>query len=258
MLSSLLSEGVSQAGTTVFFNCAQAATNMASGATSETIGSEGYWFTCSMDKWWYPTISLGPGTPTGRYTRISLPAGIEAQAITAGPSGLITSGGGARITIRRADGMPFDLKGFSARLLANTAGAGGAIEVMPTVGGEDALPDPLAFDASGFAGRTFVYDTPTLIGYESYTLKLYVDFALTALTLVDRSEPGPPRLLISRGTSHRVNISWPAVISGFHLEPCSDLFEGFQRVDVSPTIQNGCLTVDLPATNRRAFFRLTQ
>jgi len=73
-----------QAVTTVFFNPAQAATLVATNATSDTASSGGYLFTYSLDKWWYPTINLGPGTPTGRFTNLADSGRQLSPAIIAG------------------------------------------------------------------------------------------------------------------------------------------------------------------------------
>ena len=72
---------------------------------------------------------LGPsggGPPTGRFFSILWPNGVQAQAITAGP----LLGTGANITLKRADGKLFDLQAFTGKILMNTAGAGGAFEIM--------------------------------------------------------------------------------------------------------------------------------
>ena len=158
-----------------FFSPSQTATQVSSTMTATTIRSGGYEFTYSVDGYWsaYPG-----GPPTGRFFSVSWPDGIQAQAITAGP----TVGAGANMTIRCIDGKPFDLLAFTGKLLANTAGAGGAFEVMPKLNGEDAFNDPRQYFATGYAGQSFPH-TPNLSGYESYKIHLWVDFALTALTL---------------------------------------------------------------------------
>jgi hypothetical protein len=67
---------------------------------------------------------------------------------------------------------------------------------MPTLDGEDAWSDPAEFQATGYYGQTFSYDesSPSYIGntsllkdFDSYKISIYVDFAWTALTLVDDS-----------------------------------------------------------------------
>jgi hypothetical protein len=165
------------AGTNVFFNASQTATVMGTNMTSTTISSLGYLFTYSVDGYWsaYPG-----GPPTGRFQSVFWPVGIDAQAITAGP----TIGAGANITLKRVDGKVFDFRSFTGKLLANTAGAGGAFEIMPQLNGQDAFADPLQFDATGYGGMTFSH-TPALTGYDTYVIHLWVDYALTALTLVD-------------------------------------------------------------------------
>ena len=74
---------------------------------------------------------------------------------------------------------------FTAKLLANTAGAGGlrgrAISERP-----GSVPDPVTFNATGYYGPSFptirrripgAKVRPLLIGYDKYTIDLYVDFA---------------------------------------------------------------------------------
>ncbi len=113
------------ADTTVFFQSCQVATPVSSGVTSDTISSNGYLFTYTRDK----LFTGGTGHPIGRPVRVAWPAGVEAQAVTAPPPGVTDYK--ARITLRRVDGQVFDLTAFTFRLLANTAGAGGSIEIMP-------------------------------------------------------------------------------------------------------------------------------
>ena len=179
---SIMWSGVADAVTISFFNSSQTATLVASGVTSDTISSNGYLFTYTRDK-----LFTGGGGMTGRPVRVPWPEGVEAQAITVDPVGK------AQITISRVDGNVFDITAFTAQLLANTVGAGGAIEVMPMLNGEDAFSDPLAFDATGVANQTFSYNdgttpsTSLLTGFDTYKFSLYVDFALTGITLVDAS-----------------------------------------------------------------------
>jgi hypothetical protein len=171
------------AATVFFFDSSQVATPVASGATSDTISSLGYQFTYTRDKLF--TGGIGMTEPIGRPVRVHWPDGIEAQAVTAGPNP-----SKAKITIERVDGQVFDFAAFTAKLLANTAGAGGSFEVVPFLNGEEVLPDPVVFNATGIAGNTFSYNTSpnpqgstaALAGYDKYTIDLYVDFALIGLT----------------------------------------------------------------------------
>lgn len=180
------------AGTTLFFDPSQLGIPVSSAVTSDTIRSNGYLFTYTRDK----LFTGGTGQPIGRQVRIPWPTGVEAQAVTTPPPGVTDYK--ARITIQRVDGHVFDLTAFTAKLLANTAGAGGQIEIMPLVNGEDAFNDPLYFDATGYYGSTFSYDTSPnylgstalLKGYDTYKVGLYVDFALIALTLDCAAIPG--------------------------------------------------------------------
>ncbi len=183
---------LAHADTTVFFNTCQVATPVASGITSDTISSNGYLFTYTRDE----LFTGGTGQVIGRPVRVPWPTGVEAQAVTTPPPGVTDYR--ARVALQRVDGQVFDLTAFSFRLLANTAGAGASLEIMPVLNGEDAFPDPLFFDATGYAGNTFGYDTSPnpwgstalLTGYDTYNIALYVDFALVALTL-NSNAPDP-------------------------------------------------------------------
>jgi len=174
-----------------FFDLSQSYSLYQSGVTSDTILTEGYLFTYTRDK----LFTGGTGNPIGRPVSIDWPVGLQAQAVTAGPSP-----GPAQFTIRRLDGTVFDLPAFTARLLANTAGAGGSIEIMPQLNGEDGFADPATFDATGIAGNSFSYDTTTpiylgntstLVGFDTYQVTLYVDFALTDVKLNGNVVPEP-------------------------------------------------------------------
>lgn len=178
------------ASTVVFFDASQVATNVESGVTSDTISSNGYLFTYTRDKLF--TGGIGPD-PIGRYVRVPWPVGVEAQAVTTPPPGVTDYK--ARITLKRVDGDVFDLTSFTAKLLANTAGTGAAIEIMPLLNGEDAFNDPLYFDASGYYGNSFYYgpgSTTALRAFDTYKIGLFVDFALTTLTLEGAAIAGPP------------------------------------------------------------------
>lgn len=187
----LILSAAAHSATVSFFDPSQVATTVVIGASSDTISSNGYLFTYTRDK--YFTGGVGLTEPVGRFVTVSWPDGIQAQAVTAGPTP-----GKAQITISRVDGNVFDITAFTAKLLANTWGAGGAIEVMPQLNGEDGYPDPVAFNASGSYGQSFSYDTSStpsttlLTGFDTYKINLYVDFALTGITLVDASPAAVP------------------------------------------------------------------
>jgi hypothetical protein len=174
-----------------FFNSSQVATLVSEGTTSDKIRSNGYYFTYTRDK----LFTGGGPVPIGRYVRIPWPQGVEAQAVTAGPNP-----GKAKITIERVDGDIFDFTSFTAKLLANTAGAGGTLEVVPFLNGQEVLPNPVTFDATGYYGSTFTYNTSAnpwgstapLTGYDQYTIDLYVDFALVGLAFEGAPIPAPP------------------------------------------------------------------
>ena len=180
----LLGAPAARAVTNLFFTGSQAATVVSSNINAITIQSGDYRFTYTVDGYWAPCSGC---TSTGRFFSVFWPTGIQAQAITAGP----LTNSGANITIKRTDGKRFDLWAFTGKLLANTWGTGGAFEIMPQLNGEDALNDPLMFDCSGSAGQSFPH-TPRLAGYDTYKIHLWVDWALTALTLVDTNPPTPP------------------------------------------------------------------
>ena len=169
--------------TNVFFTGSQAATLIVSNINSVTIQSGDYRFTYSVDGYWSP----GGGPPTGRFFSIFWPSGVQAQAITTGP----LLGSGANITLKRADGKLFDLRAFSGKILANTAGAGAQFEITPQLNGNDAVGSPFMFDATGFGGQTFPH-TPALAGYDTYKIHLWVDWAVVALTLIDTNPPVLP------------------------------------------------------------------
>jgi len=187
------------ASTVVFFDSSQVATPVVSGITSDTISSEGYLFTYTRDKLF--TGGLGGG-PIGRAERVSWPDGLESQAVTTPPPGLTDYK--ARITLQRIDGDVFDLTGFTAKLLANTAGAGGTFEVVPFLNGEEVFANPVTFNATGNAGNLFSYDTSPnplgstalLTGFDKYTIDLYVDFALVGLTLEGAPIPEPSTITL--------------------------------------------------------------
>ncbi len=179
----LLSAPATRAVTNVFFDASQTATLVVSNINAVTIRSGDYLFTYSADGYW----SAGGGTPTGRFFSVFWPNGVQAQAITAGA----LLGTGANITLARADGKLFDLQSFTGKILLNTAGAGGAFEIMPQLNGNDAFNNPLQYDCTGIAGASFPYTT-ALAGYDTYQIHMWGDFALTALTLIDTNPPVPP------------------------------------------------------------------
>ena len=183
----LLGAPAAHAVTNVFFNASQTATLVVSNINAVTIRSGDYLFTYSADGYW----SSGGGTPTGRFFSVLWPDGVQAQAITAGPS----FGVGANITLKRVDGKLFDLQAFTGKILLSTAGAGGAFEIMPLLNGNDAFINPLQFPCTGPYGASFSYtipDTAALVGYDTYQIHMWGDFALTNLTLIDTNPPVPP------------------------------------------------------------------
>jgi hypothetical protein len=170
-----------------------------------------------VDGWW----SASPGgPPTGRFQSVFWPNGIDAQTITASASGPLTQQVGASITIKRVDSQPFDLQAFTGKILGNTAGAGASFEIMPQLNGQDAFADPLMFDATGYAGSSFSH-SPMLAGYDTYLINLWMDYALTQLTVVDPSLP--PVLDIAALPPNQMRLTWPTNTSGYSLQQNSSL-----------------------------------
>lgn len=232
--------------TNVLFSATQTTNLVATNINSDTIETAGYLFTLSRDKLF--TGGYGLTNPIGRSLRINWPDGLESQAITTGPN----VGTGARITLTRADGQPFDIRRFTFRILGNTAGAGAMLEIMPLVNGEDAFPDPLMYQATGFYGQTFTNVTPELSGYGSYKLKLYVDFALMSLTQVDPSPP-PPTLVIQSEPTGFVTLTWkPAIGTNWVLQERLSLSTGSWINSASEWTN----PVVVPATLPTKFYRL--
>lgn len=236
--------------TITFFNSSQSTNLVAAGTTSDSVSSEGYLFTVTMDKLF--TGGVGLTNPIGRNLRVRWPDGLEAQAVTAGP---VTSK--ARIDLKRLDGQPFEIDSFTARLLANTAGAGAAFEIMPMLDGEDAVPDPFMYNASGVAGNQFSYQTPELAQFDAYKITLYVDFALMSLTVTDPSLPAP-ELTLSRLAGSGVRLSWPADAGvGYSLESSTNLsMQTWTSVTNPVVVSDSAATVDLEASGQQTFFRL--
>jgi hypothetical protein len=249
MVVGVLHPGATQADTTVFFDSSQTTNLVTSGTTSDTISSEGYLITVTRDKLF--TGGVGLTNPIGRYLRVHWPDGLEAQAVTAGPNP-----GGARITIKRQDGEPFAIPSFSFQLLANTAGAGASLEIMPMLNGEDAFADPFVYDATGFAGRRFTNNTPQLSGFDTYKMSLYVDFALMRLTAVDASPPRPALDLFQLDAA-TLELSWPTNAVGYVLESATNLpAQTWSPVTNSVTASGDLFFVQLSIIGSRQFYRL--
>lgn len=240
-----------RAVTNVFFSITQTTNLVATNINSDTIETEGCLFTLSRDKLF--TGGVGLTNPIGRSLRINWPDGLEAQGITAGPNP-----GGARITLTRQDGQPFDIPAFTFRLLANTAGAGAMLEIMPLLNGEDAVPDPFMYQATGYYGQNFTNLSPQLRGYDTYKITLYVDFALMRLTMVDPSLP-PPVLEIVPLNGTTIQLSWPTNHTGFSLEATTNLLvAAWSPVTNSITANGDRSTVELDTAQSRRFFRLSK
>jgi hypothetical protein len=173
----------------------------------------------------------------------------------------------ARIVIQRVDGAAFDLRAFTAKLLANTAGTGASIEIMPKLNGEDGFNDPLYFDASGYAGNTFSYDetpnywgsTALLKGFDTYAVTLFVDFALTALTLEGPPGPLPPALTGVVSRKQHAAAAWDLTLNQLAVDPAIEPRTGgaggdhtvafvFDKpvTDGTATVTEGTATVGVP------------
>jgi hypothetical protein len=248
-IAGLFEPRVACAATTVFFDASQSTNLVSSGVTSDTIASEGYLFTYTRDKLF--TGGVGLTNPIGRTVRIPWPQGLEAQAVTAGPNP-----SGARMSISRQDGLTFAIESFTFKLLANTAGAGASLEIMPLLNGEDGLPNPVMLDATGYYGMNFSYNTPALTGFDAYKITLYVDFALLSLTVVDASLP-PPSLDILQLDASTVELSWPTNAVGFNLVSTTSLPATLWDPVTNNAVVNGdFFTVQVTLDLSRRFFRL--
>lgn len=249
VLVTLFDPGASLAATNVFFNSSQTTNLVTAGTTSDTISSEGYLFTLTRDKLF--TGGYGLTNPIGRSIRIPWPDGLEAQAVTTGPAV-----GGAQIVIKRQDGLPFAITSFTAKILANTAGAGGTFEIMPLLNGQDGVPNPFTYDATGYYGNSFTYNTPELRGFDTYNMSLYVDFAVMSLTVVDASLP-PPRLDVLRMGGAAVQLSWPTNASGYALESATNMPSAVWIPVTNGAAINGDLfSVQLDVAGSQQYFRL--
>ena len=243
----------SLAVTNVFFSQYQTAAVVSTNMTSATIRSRGYLFTYSVDGWW----SASPGgPPTGRFQTVLWPNGVDAQTLTADASGPLSQQIGASITIRRVDGQTFDLWTFTGKILGNTAGAGAVFELMPQLNGNDAFANPLTYDATGYAGQSFSY-APTLSGYDTYILSLWMDYGLMQLTVSDSSIVTEPVLQLSQTSSNRVCVSWRANSVDFTLlENTNVAANGWNVVTNAVSIVGTNNQVFVPVSGRARFFRL--
>lgn len=242
--------GAARAVTTVFFDISQTTNFVASGTNWDRISSEAYLFTFTRDKLF--TGGVGLTNPIGRDVRVPWPDGLEAQAVTAGPA----APGSARFDIARQDGQRFAIESFTAKLLANTFGAGGAIEIMPLLNGEDGVANPYPYDVTGSYGQVFTFNTPELAGFDAYKLTLYVDFALTNLEVVDASIP-PPVLDILQVDAVTLQLSWPTNALGYALQSVTNMpATVWDPVTNSADINGDLYNVQLKVTGSQRWFRL--
>ena len=249
VLVGVFSPTPARAVVTIFFDGSQTTNLVTSGTVSDTISSEGYLFTFTRDKLF--TGGIGLTNPIGRAVRIPWPDGLEAQAVTAGPNP-----SGARMDIKRQDGQTFAIESLSFKLLANTAGAGASFEIMPMLNGEDGVPNPFMYDATGFYGRQFTNSTPELTGFDAYKMTLYVDYALMSLTVVDASPPRPS-MEISRLNANILQITWPTNAIGYVLEYTTNLpAQAWTTLTNSAVISGDLFTVQLNGSGAHRFFRL--
>jgi len=238
-----------RAVTNIFFDASQTTNLVTSGTTSDTISSAGYLFTFTQDKLF--TGGIGLTNPIGRAVRIPWPDGLEAQAVTAGPNP-----SGARMDIKRQDGELFAIKSLSFKLLANTGGAGASLEIMPMLDGEDGVPEPFMYNATGYYGQQFDYNTPELTDFDAYKVTLYVDYAVMSLTAIDASLP-PPSLEIVRLNATAIQIAWPTNAPGYTLEFTTNLpAQGWTSVTNNVVVNGELFTVQLNAIEPHRCFRL--
>lgn len=249
LFSAGLAAAPARALTNVFFNPSQPVIVVASNINSGVLNSSGYRFDYTADGYW--AASPG-GPPTGRFFSVFWPGGVQAQAITVGPE----RGRGANLTLKRVDGQPFGLRAFTGKLLANTGGAGGAFEIMPKLNGEDALPDPLLFDATGYAGQTFPH-TPSLSGYDTYVIHLWVDWALVGLTTVDTRPWLPATLQVAGGRMDSCQLTWPADALGYVLHESPEVATAhWTTVTNLAHLVGQNIEITVPLSGRARFFRL--
>ncbi len=235
--------------TIAFFSPSQPASTVTSNITDLTLSSSGYLFTYSADGYW----SAWPSDPpTGRFFSVFWPNGVQAQAITAGTN----VGLGANITIKRVDGQPFDLVTFTGKILLNTAGAGGAFELMPQLNGQDAFLNPLQYDCTGYANMSFPC-VPGLTGYDTYTIHMWGDFALTQLTLTDNNPLVPAALHLSSAGTKAIQLSWPADAAGYILQQSPSLTApNWTAVTDMAQLVGTNIQVDVSTPGGNRFFRL--
>ena len=248
-VGTMLGASAVKASTTIFFDASQSTNLVTMGTVSDTIHTEGYLFTLTRDKLF--TGGVGLTNPIGRFLRVHWPDGLEAQAVTTGPE--LSK---ARIVVTRADGELFALESLSFKILANTGGAGAALEIMPMLNGEDGFRDPLMLDATGYGGMSFSYNTPTLREFDTYKITLYVDFALMDMTVIDAVLPKPTLEIRALGDGW-VEVSWPADAVAYSLE-WTDIFPSQQWTpDTSyPVISGDRAWVQYQAIDSLRFFRL--
>jgi hypothetical protein len=248
LMAVLFHAGPVQGVTNEFFFIWQSTNLITTNVTSDTIGTEGYSFNLTRDKLF--TGGVGMTNPIGRNLRVLWPDGLEAQAITTGPNP-----GGAKIIIKRLDGAKFDIKTFSFQLLANTAGAGAALEVMPQLDGEDALPDPIMYNATGYYGQRFTNTTPALTNYDTYKMSLYVDFALLNLTVVDPSPPVPD-LYLFQVDANTLQLSWTTNSDGYVLQSTTDLYAPWSPVTNDIINDGEFFSVQVDLSGGKRFYQL--
>lgn len=245
------------AGTTTLFNSSQIIQLTTAGTTSDTYTTQGYLITVTRDK----LFTGGGPVIIGRGIRVPWPNGMEVQGVTTVPNQ-----SKAKLSISRVDGQPFALTSFTVYLLGSTASGGGSIEVMPLINGEDGLTDPVAFDASGPSNYSVPTHTTSLFtghNYDSYKFTLYVDYALTSLTLADASQPAPqapapPMPSITQTSSTGYKISWPGPVFDYTLQTCTDLVNGPWVPYVGVRLLEGSFNiVNVVSTDTRRFFRLS-
>jgi len=123
---------------------------------------------------------------------------------------------------------------------------------MPAIHRQGRAARPLKVQPPRGYGLNFTNTTPELTGYDAYKITLYVDFALTSLTLVDPSLP-PPVLAIHPASPGNVTLSWtPATDTNWVLQERINLTTGAWTN--APSGWTNPVTV--PATLPTKFYRL--
>jgi hypothetical protein len=270
ILATLGQVGSLHAVTTVLFDGTQAIQLTSEGTTSDTYTTEGYIITVTHDK----LYTGGGSVPIGRSLNVLWPEGMNAQGLHDLPDP--NSPTKATLSISRVDGLPFALNAFSAKLLGSTASGGGSIEVTPVINdGPGPEPDTVPFflnnpnygQLNSFntsQNAAYTYNSSQTGGpyYDKYKFTLYVDYAITSLTLVDASSaapqaPAPPAPAISRTSANNYKLAWPGANFDYTVQTCTDLTNNSWGPYVSMRyLEGNSNVVNVVSTDTQRYFRL--